>query len=344
VSRRSQRILILGGVAIGLAIVALLTVIAYVLLSGNGGSESAVGRVTSSPTATPTSRPTPSPTAPRSTPSPAVGQASPVVTTVPGETPPSAVEQAPPPASPAPPTPTPPADCPGPPAIASFSANPSTITAGDSSTLSWGPVTNTAHAVIDQGIGEVAEWDSLVVAPATTTTYTLTATGCGGTTTQQATVIVNPAAQPAPSPTEQAPPTGGGSWGIVSPTPTEQPPPPGGGSWGILTTDLAVTGLNPDPNGEVWVTIANNGPETLSNISVELDCSGTTYFNADGTAVIATQPQTISVSLDAGWSQTFDTGISVDTTVAVYQLTCSIQVGFKDDVPGNDSYTGWIPP
>jgi hypothetical protein len=207
-------------------------------------------------------------------------------------------------------------------------------------------MTNTAHAVIDQGIGEVAVWDSTVVAPATTTTYTLTATGCGGTTTQQATITVNAAAQPMPSPTEQAPPPGGGSWGIVSPTPTEQAPPPGGGSWGILTADLAVTDLYPDslPQGEVYVRITNNGPDSLANISVELDCSGTAYLAQGGTVAVATFPQTISVSLTPGQTAAFDTTIPVDTTQATYQLICSIQVGFKDDVPGNDSYTEWIPP
>jgi hypothetical protein len=268
-----------------------------------------------------------------------------MVTTVPGETPPSAAEQPPPPASPSPSTSEPSAECLGPPTIASFAANPGTITAGDSSTLNWGPMTNTAHAVIDQGIGEVAPWDSLVVAPATTTTYTLTATGCGGTTTQQATVTVNPAAQPAPSPTEQAPPPGGGSWGIVSPTPTEQPP-PGGGSWGILTADLAVTDLYPDslPQGEVYARITNNGPDSLANISVDLGCSGTGYLNQGGTITLATQPQSISVSLDPGQTAAFDTTMSVDTAQATYQLTCSIQVGFKDDVTANDSYTEWIPP
>ena len=238
-SRTWQRILITGGVVTGVAIVALLAVIAYVLLSGNGGgSGTQVARITPtaavSAAATRTPRGTPAPTAPAPTLRPELGQASPVVTTVRGETPLPGVEQPLPSSSPSPSTSTPSAACPGPPTIASFTANPSTITAGDSSTLNWGPVTNTAHAVIDQGIGEVAGWDSMVVTPPTTTSYTLTASGCGGTTTKQVTVIVNPAPQP---------------------TPTEQAPPPGGGSWGILTADLAVTDLYPDnlPQGEVYV-------------------------------------------------------------------------------------------
>ncbi len=82
--------------------------------------------------------------------------------------------------------------CPGPPVIASFSASPNPISAGNSTTLSWGAVTNATSASIDHGVGGVATPGSTSVNPATTTTYTLTATGCGGTATSQVTVTVNP--------------------------------------------------------------------------------------------------------------------------------------------------------
>lgn len=87
-------------------------------------------------------------------------------------------------------TPTAPPVCPGPPDISSFSANPSTINAGQSSTLSWGLVTN-ANAVYLEGDG-VATPGSVRVNPGTTKTYTLSATGCGGTTRRQVTITVNP--------------------------------------------------------------------------------------------------------------------------------------------------------
>ncbi len=79
---------------------------------------------------------------------------------------------------------------PGPPVIESFTADPETITEGDSSTLSWGLVTNADSVEIDQGIGGVGTPDSVVVSPATTTTYTMTAVGPGGTTTDSVTVTV----------------------------------------------------------------------------------------------------------------------------------------------------------
>ena len=105
-NRRWQRVLILSGLTIGVAIVALLAVIAYILLSGDDGGDTEVGRVTPTATRTPsatlTPRVTPSPTAPLLTPSGQVQQATAVVTIVPGEatTPPSAQQPAPSPSPP----------------------------------------------------------------------------------------------------------------------------------------------------------------------------------------------------------------------------------------------------
>ena len=98
-----------------------------------------------------------------------------------------------------PPPPQPPV-CPGPPVIAFFTVNPSTITVGQSSTLSWGAVTNATSAAIDPDIGGVPTPGSSTVSPGTTRTYTLTATGCGGTARKQVTIVVNPAPPPPPPP------------------------------------------------------------------------------------------------------------------------------------------------
>ncbi len=99
-----------------------------------------------------------------------------------------------------------PPPCPGPPVIASFNASPNPITAGSSTTLSWGFVSNATSAAIDHGIGGVATPGSRTVSPGSTTTYTLTATGCGGVATSQVTVTVNPAAVGVPS--QQSPADG----------------------------------------------------------------------------------------------------------------------------------------
>src|SRR5262249_14598301 len=70
-----------------------------------------------------------------------------------------------------------------PPTIASFTANPSTISSGQSSTLAWTVVGTTTSLSIDNGIGDVTGKTSVSVSPTATTTYTLTATNTQGSLT-----------------------------------------------------------------------------------------------------------------------------------------------------------------
>ena len=72
------------------------------------------------------------------------------------------------------------------PTISSFTANPTTVTAGSPVTLSWS-VSNSIYNIIDPQVGPV-RGTSIMVTPAATTTYTLDATNQFGRTT--ATVIV----------------------------------------------------------------------------------------------------------------------------------------------------------
>lgn len=82
----------------------------------------------------------------------------------------------------------------GPPPLqptASLSASALIIAPGGSSTLSWATANATAVS-FDQGIGAVAATGSHVVAPLTTTTYTLAAQNAASTVTRQVTVVVTP--------------------------------------------------------------------------------------------------------------------------------------------------------
>jgi len=73
----------------------------------------------------------------------------------------------------------------------SISADPGTIFAGESSTLTW-TSTNADTCVIEPGIGSVALNGTATVSPTETTNYTITATGPGGTVTNSVTVTVTP--------------------------------------------------------------------------------------------------------------------------------------------------------
>lgn len=75
------------------------------------------------------------------------------------------------------------------PVVSSFTANPPTITRGQSSTLSWS-TTNAIYTIVSPEVGPVRE-TSAVVAPTVTTTYKLYATNQYGRRTRSVTVIVH---------------------------------------------------------------------------------------------------------------------------------------------------------
>ncbi len=75
--------------------------------------------------------------------------------------------------------------------VVRFDATPSTISAGQSSQLTW-LVQGASSVSISNGVGNVAATGSTTVTPATTTTYTLTAVAPAGNVTATATVTVGP--------------------------------------------------------------------------------------------------------------------------------------------------------
>jgi chitodextrinase len=83
--------------------------------------------------------------------------------------------------------------------IATLTASPSSLTSGSSSTLTWS-TTNATSVSINQSIGTVATSGSRTVNPTVTTTYTLTATGLGGSITSVATVTITAVITPTPPP------------------------------------------------------------------------------------------------------------------------------------------------
>jgi sugar lactone lactonase YvrE len=72
--------------------------------------------------------------------------------------------------------------------IISFTANPTLIAQGQSSTLKWN-VTGATQIIIDSGVGDVTGSTSTVVTPSVTTTYNLTAIGVNGTRFNQSVTV-----------------------------------------------------------------------------------------------------------------------------------------------------------
>jgi peptidoglycan-associated lipoprotein len=115
-------------------------------------------------------------------------------------------KKVPAPATPPPPPPVVVAPPPPPaaPSVAQFTAEPTSIQRGQTSTLRWEVTGNVTSVSINQSIGTVQSTGSSRVNPSDSTTYTLTATGPGGSNT--ATATVNVAAPPPPPPPPSAPP------------------------------------------------------------------------------------------------------------------------------------------
>ena len=77
----------------------------------------------------------------------------------------------------------------GGPSIASFTANPSSVTSGGSSALSW-QVTGATSVSLTPGVGDVTHQSTQTVQPLQTTTYTLIAVNAAGSDTKTVTVTV----------------------------------------------------------------------------------------------------------------------------------------------------------
>ena len=109
-------------------------------------------------------------------------------------------KKAPPPPPPPPPAPAPAPAPPPAPTVTQFTAEPTSIQRGQSSTLRWQVSGDVASVSINQGVGAVQNTGSRNITPDNSTIYTLTATGAGGTSTANATVNVSAPPPPPPPP------------------------------------------------------------------------------------------------------------------------------------------------
>ena len=85
------------------------------------------------------------------------------------------------------------------PTVTNFRAEKSTITAGESTTLSWTQVSADATLTLTPGIGDVTGKTNVTVSPTETTEYTLTVSNSAGSNQYKLTVTVKPKDTPAPS-------------------------------------------------------------------------------------------------------------------------------------------------
>lgn len=217
------------------------------------------------------------------------------------------------------------------PPTASFSASRTTINRGQSATLSWN-TTRTNSVRINQGIGFVGKSGSISVSPSSSTTYTLSAIGPGGTVTKRITVSV---IQP-PPPGEDPPPDGGGPSG-------NDPTPP---SSGPGNTSTVVP--KPPPAGDNSITFlgvtVNQLKELSGGLSVNVSVSGT-KFSAN--AVLTSFVKELKLELDTGILKQNKSYVlkiagdkilskSIKFKASTYKPTIKIGSIFLGDIDGNN--------
>lgn len=212
---------------------------------------------------------------------------------------------------------------------ASITANPTTVQSGQSATLTW-QSTNATDVSID-GIGAVQPNGTQSVTPTSSTLYTLTAKGLGGT--KQGTAMVTVTAPPTPQPPTPPP---------VPPPPVPPPPPP----VPSLPSSWTATDLPPIPGaGAAQANAINNlghavgysvvegvGHATLWESGMAIDLAGPNTF-ANG---INDSDQIVGYRLDASfiahahlWPDDIDLGslAGYDSSVATGINSSGLVVG-----------------
>lgn len=206
------------------------------------------------------------------------------------------------------------AACPGPsavaPVISNFTADPASITEGQSSTLSWNVVGATSLS-IDQGVGTVTDAvGSTNVSPTATTTYTLTATNSAGSVTVTVTVTAAPPPPPGPTFTFSLEPIAGSAVQGANTTTTATITPVDG-----FTGDVAFSLVTPPTGitltgGPVIVgatevtaplTIAVAADATAGEVALTVQATaGTLTQSATFTLTVTSAPAVNSVTIDQG--------------------------------------------
>jgi hypothetical protein len=143
--------------------------------------------------------------------------------------------------------------------------------------------------------------------------------------------------QPQPQPQQPAPQVQ---------APTQAPAAPANKCQSNFETDIAVTDLYAGnlPNGQVHVRITNHGPCTLQNVKDSVYCFIDLTNHSNGKTTFDSKTVNVVYNMAPGTQQTFPTGITLDTNVFKYKVTCNLQPGnFKELNPNNNSHSEQIP-
>jgi hypothetical protein len=173
--------------------------------------------------------------------------------------------------------------------------------------------------VIDQGIGGIPTPGNASIKPDKTTTYTLTATGCGGTLTKQVVVTVNP--------------SNTGNLGQILPG-------------ALIVQDLAITKMylvTMTGPSKLHVDVKNTGTVDF-NGNFDYQCAAPYSLKGTGAIVGALgDAGTINRSIPKGGTAFFDPIMNFDATIYSYlQVVCVVKLA-GDPTPDDNTNVTVIP-
>ena len=209
---------------------------------------------------------------------------------------------------------------PAPPTVDSLAASPSTITAGETTTLSW-TTTGATGVSIDNGVGAVAVNGTVTVTPAATTTYTLTATGTGGTATIVVAVTVNPLPPTADSFTAAPATITAGETTTLSWTTTGATGVSIDNGVGAVAVDGSVT-VSPSVTTTYTLTATSAGGTATSSATVTVNPAPPTVDSLAASPSTITAGETTTLS----WTTTDATGVSIDNGVGAVAVDGNVTV------------------
>ena len=218
--------------------------------------------------------------------------------------------------------------------ILRFQASPSTIAAGASSTLSW--TTSGANTIsISPGIGTVTANGSTTVTPASTTSYTISATGTDGkTVTAVATVTVTGSAIPQ----------------IVTFVATPQSISPGQSTkicWQVNgSSSISITpgvGNNLNPNACATVTPSATTTYTLTATNAVGQVQGNLTVNVGAVQILSFQANPVTspaagAPVTLSWTTANATSV-VLTGADIPPMTLPVNGSYTDNPITNETYT-----
>jgi hypothetical protein len=214
---------------------------------------------------------------------------------------------------------------PGLPLISSFTANPSTINAGESSNLQWN-IADATSVSINQGIGSVSSSGTRTVNPTVSTTYTITASNSAGSVTASAVIMITSPGLPLISSFTANPITINSgqsstlSWNITGATSASI-------SAGIGTVN-ATSGthqVSPNTNTTYTLTATNATGSSTAQVTVTMGVAGQPVINsftANPITINSGQSSTLSWNITGATSASISAGIgTVNATSGTYVVT-----------------------